>query len=305
MENKIKVGIIILNYNNYEDTLECYNSISVLKSYETEIIVVDNCSTNDSFDILKKALPKEVHLIRSDKNRGYAAGNNIGIKFSVKIGCSHICILNNDTIVDSDFVKECVDYLDQNSTVAFVGPTIIDYREGFVQSTGGDINILKGKVNMKNYGKNLVDLPKIISCDYVGGACIVCKVSLLQDIGLIPENYFLFFEETEWCYKALSKGYMNFCLSNVTIIHKGSSSVNAIGDLQEYLMERNRIVFVRRNTSKVRYVFFLIYYFIRNIYRMFKYDISYSKNFKSYIDGMFNKVSKKYPFVICEEEKDK
>lgn len=295
----IKVGIVILNYNNYEDTLACISSLNHLNETENKVYVVDNCSTNESYVQLNNNLPEFVQLIQSGENGGYAAGNNIGIKKAIEEGCTHICVLNNDTVVTCDFLEECIDYLENHHEVAFVGPAILDFMTGLVQSTGGDIIMSHGRVTMKNNGIHLDELPAEIESDYIGGACIISRTEVINKIGFIPENYFLFFEETEWCYRAKMAGYKNVCLSSTSIRHKGSASVTAIGDLQEYLMERNRVVFVRRNSSKPQFAVFFIYVLCRNLYISIFRSSKYFSNFKSYFDGLFNRVSKKYPFVKC------
>lgn len=295
-----KICIVILNYNNYKDTIECVQSLQrIIDSSKHDIVVVDNASTNDSVVQLKKVL-SHLQIIESPDNRGYAHGNNIGIKYAKAKGYDYICVLNNDTVVEIDFLELCIQNLERNLNIAFISPTLVEYKDkNLVQSTGGDIFINKGLVTLKNHGANRDELPLVIESDYIGGACMVFKTSLLDEVGYIPESYFLFFEETEWCYKAKKLGYKNICLTDSYIYHKGSVSIKSISGLQEYLMERNRVVFVRRNSGNMFVYFqFLSYLFIRQIYRILtgKEKRGLVK-IKSYFDGIFNIVDAKYPFV--------
>lgn len=266
-----KVCIVILNYNNCEDTIECVQSLrSAINSEKYKIVIVDNASTNDSVSKLNNIL-SPIEIIVSSENRGYAHGNNIGIKYAEQAGYEYICILNNDTIIDVDFIETCKNELKNSAQVAFVSPALVEYKDNnLIQSTGGDIFINKGIVTLKNHGARRIELPPKIESDYIGGACIMFRTSILKNIGYIPENYFLFFEETEWCYKAQKMGYKNICLTDSYIYHKGSVSIKSVSGLQEYLMARNRVVFVRRNIdSRIKYYCFLIYLFLQQGYHFY------------------------------------
>ena len=294
-----KVAVIILNYNNYQDTIECIQGLqAIYNEREIEIIVVDNNSQNDSVKQLEKKL-KDITIIASTVNKGYAHGNNIGLKNALAQGYDYLCILNNDTVIEEDFLSPCIEYLEGNSKVGFISPALVEYKQkDLVQSTGGDIFINKGIVTLKNYHKFLSSLPRVIESDYIGGACMVFRSSLIDQVGLIPEIYFLFFEETEWCYRAKKKGFNNVCLTNIFIQHKGSVSIQSISGLQAYLMERNRVVFVKRNIdSHLKFTRFLIYIYLRTIFRIV---IGKEKNWEKilfYTDGLLNRVNKNFSFI--------
>lgn len=296
-----KVCIIILNYNNYSDTIECVQSLrKAIPQSKYEIIIVDNLSNNDSVKQLNKVL-SPIKVIQNSQNKGYAHGNNVGIKYAEQKGYQFICILNNDTVIDMDFLELCQQELNNDSSVAFVSPTLVEYKEkNVVQSTGGDIFINKGIVTLKNHGLNRKDLPKKIESDYIGGACMMLRTSMLKELGYIPENYFLFFEETEWCYRAKKMGYKNICLTSAYIYHKGSVSIKSVTGLQEYLMARNRVVFVRRNIdSNLKYYRFLLYLFLQQLYYLL---IKKNKNMiRYYLDGVFNRIDPSYPFIVIKD----
>ncbi|EFX52317.1 glycosyltransferase, group 2 family protein [Streptococcus cristatus ATCC 51100] len=299
-----KVCIVILNYNNCEDTIECVQSLrSAINSEKYKIVIVDNASTNDSVSKLNNIL-SPIEIIVSSENRGYAHGNNIGIKYAEQAGYEYICILNNDTIIDVDFIETCKNELKNSAQVAFVSPALVEYKDNnLIQSTGGDIFINKGIVTLKNHGARRIELPPKIESDYIGGACIMFRTSILKNIGYIPENYFLFFEETEWCYKAQKMGYKNICLTDSYIYHKGSVSIKSVSGLQEYLMARNRVVFVRRNIdSRIKYYCFLIYLFLQQGYHFLLRKNNAKNKIRYYLDGVFNRVDPSYPFIIVENE---
>ena len=292
---------VILNYNNYNDSKECIDSllkIETLSEYKNTIILVDNHSTDGSGQRLSTLFGDGIVYLECNNNSGYAVGNNIGIKYAYDKCADYICVMNNDTVAYEDFLTPCIKYLNNNIDVAFISPTIENYGNEKVQSTGGDIIFEKGLVTVKNNGEKRVSLPRVIESDYIGGACMIFKTNIIDKIGLIPENYFLFFEETEWCWKAKNNGMHNVCLSETYIKHKGSASIDTISGLHAYLMERNRVVFLKRNApSRIIYVRALIYLTLKYIKKGMFEDKYYFNYLKYMRDGRSNIINPKYPFI--------
>jgi GT2 family glycosyltransferase len=104
----------------------------------------------------------------------------------------------------------------------------------------------------------------VLEVDYVAGACLLIRSELIKKIGLIPEEYFLFFEETEWCLKARRAGQKVVCVCDSLIYHKGSKSTEKVGGLQEYYMTRNQIIFEKRNAGRSQWAVFCL----QRMYRM-------------------------------------
>ena len=293
------VGIIILNYNGSRDTCACVKDLRAnLKEGTYRIIVVDNASAPEDRNGLQELDAMGIQVIYNNENSGYAAGNNIGIRAAMEQGCSHICVMNNDTVIGSDFLTPCVAYLDEHPEVAFVGPTLLNGSGEDVQSTGGTVDILRGRVAIINGGIAYKDVPETVECDYVCGACILFRVADVEALGLIPEQYFLFFEETEWCYRAKRHGYKNVVLGTTYIRHIGSVTVEKISALSSYLMARNRLVFVKRNSNTCKYLFFVCFYAAESLYRGLRYGKGYFHNLSAMWDGICNRVDlKRFPFI--------
>lgn len=300
-----KAAVIILNYNNYEDTIQCIKSVQKNTYPYFDIIVVDNCSSNDSVKQIKAIFDDEIIFMETGVNLGYAGGNNVGLRYAMKQEYEYLCILNNDTIAAPDFLTQCVDYLNHNEDVAFVGPMVLDYQSDTIQSTGSNLIPNKGWMELINNGKKKNEVEKIIECDYISGACLVFKSEFLKQHGLIPENYFLFFEETEWCYRAKQKGYRNVCITTTSIEHKGSVSIKQVDGLSAYLGSRNRVIFFKRNISDgLAYIGFIFYLFITTAVSAVKErNMNNLKLYKPYMDGILNRVSKEYPFIIINDNK--
>lgn len=291
------ITIVVLNYNNAQDTLECVHSLkqNLPSDAMVEIVIVDNASTDDSYNEISQDLSGEVTLIRAKENAGYAAGNNIGIRYALKKGDGYICILNNDTIIDSDFLSPCIKALKKDRKVAFVSPSIIDYSSGKLQQTGMDIRLFRAKsipLNRNMFPDECIG--RHIRCDMVGGCCMIFHTTLVRKIGLIPEYYFMYFEETDWCWRAKKKNYDCMCVTDARIIHKGQSTVKEYHTLAFYLFERNRIVFAKHCMGRLQFLIFLGFDLVKSIYRGILDKQHLLKYVKWHMDGLLNRVDDTY-----------
>lgn len=267
--NEPKVFIIILNYNTINDTLECIKSLKNIHYSNYEIVVVDNSEAIDCYNSLKLKF-SEYKIIRADQNLGYANGNNIGIKYALDNGADYICVLNNDVVVEEDFLSKIVKVLNANKCVGIAGPCICEYKDkSKVQCAGANISLYTGLTKRIGMGVTYDNSNKGNSTvDFLGGACFVCKREVFEKIGLIPENYFLFFEETEFCIRAQKNGYKLLCVYESKVYHKGSATISKFGGLSYYFLNRNRVVFIKRNSNAIQKLVFSIYIFIEAIGRI-------------------------------------
>lgn len=297
-----KIAIIILNYQNYEDTLECIESLQQNICENVDIIVVDNNSTNNSVGELEKKLGKKYKLIVTDKNLGYAGGNNVGIKYAYEKQYEYICILNNDTIIKNNFISKLEEYMTCHPKCAIVGPAILEFDDSNkIQSTGGYINYWKacsGLLNSGNFYETFDKTPQEV--EWVGGACMMFRRELIEKVGMIPECYFLFYEETDWCCQARRKGLQVVCQPEAYIYHKASAAVKKTEGLSFYLMERNRVRFVLRNASMIKKVVSISWLFFSTLFKIILGKPQAEDRLKYYWDGLTNKVSDKYPFIIIQ-----
>lgn len=297
-----QTAVILLNYNNFDDTADCLASLEQSAYRDFQVYLVDNCSPDGSGEALLHRYGDTCRVICTDENLGYAGGNNIGLKKAYQDGCSYFCILNNDTQVHPHMLGKLVEYLQEHEDCGIVSPAIMEYNDrDTVQSTGGKIIFKTGNVDMCNRGKKYSELAPLYHPDYVGGACMVCTRKVLETVGYIPEAYFLFYEETEWCYQTRKAGLDVVCCIKAQVYHKGSVSVNRIGGLSEYLMERNRMRFVCRNAALWEKLCFICYANLRAIYRGIFRDKAYLRYLKFYFDGLFNRVDKKFSFIRIAE----
>lgn len=282
---------IILNYNNYDDTVNCINSFDEITAYDIRIVLVDNASEKDCADKLEAFVAgkgsSRITFIRNNENLGYAAGNNTGIKEALKQGAEYLAIVNNDVLVNADSFTSSMNLLDEDERIAFAGPAILEYKTDKIQYTGGIINYLTLMTPHLNEGEEYQKSDKTIECDYVGGACMLFKAGIIDKIGLIPEDYFLFWEETEWCAKARQMGFKCVCTLGGYVKHKGSATIKKIKGLESYYFERNRIMFSMRNDHNIpRKICAIVRAFMEAFAKGILRDRVFFTYFPYYIDGI-------------------
>ncbi len=282
------VYVIILNYNGCNDTIKCIYSIKKSNYHKIKILVVDNGSQDDSVNKIKKEFP-DLDIIQTGQNMGFAGGNNVGIQRALQEGAEYICILNNDVIVSENMIDVLVQSLCQNDR-RIVGPATMIWDSETVHSTGMIINFFTGTARILNLWKDYSLIEKsAIYCDYLEGTCLMCTKKCIEEVGNIPEVYFLYYEETEWCCTAKKKGYEVVCIPSARLWHRGSASVDKITGLKLYFEDRNRVLFERRNAPFTSKIFFYIYFTIQMVYRLLSGQRDW-RALRSVMDGFSNRI---------------
>jgi len=263
MENP-KVAIIIVNWDGWEDTIECLESLYRIDYPNYEIIIIDNHSQDDSVRRIKDySEGKELTIIENEDNYGFAEGNNIGIRYALKyLKPKYILLLNNDTVVDKDFLKELISAGEKDNHIGILGPKIYYYDKPEVIWSAGckiswkfarGIQIGTGEVDKGQYD----DLKEV---EYVSGSAFLIKTDVINKIGLMDKNYFLYFEESDWTLRANQAGYKSLYVSTAKVWHKVSRSGGGISKPTGlYYITRNRWVFMKKWASKVDYWIFIVY----------------------------------------------
>lgn len=218
-----RVCIIILNYNKAEDTIACITSFKHVDYDNHDIIVIDNASTDNSAEIIKKTHP-DITLIASEHNYGYAGGNNIGIKYALENGATIVLIVNNDTVMlNRTFVKQAINYMIMHKKVGIVGPMVMNPGDK-IQKTilyvptikNCIVNYLSLKINSE---AALRLYNSIRHVEAVSGVCFFLKKQVAEEIGLLDEDYFMYAEELDYCYRARKFGWEIAYLPVKSILH--------------------------------------------------------------------------------------
>lgn len=262
----LKVSIIIVNYNNYTDTIDSLNSLLKLNNIEfANIVVVDNCSTNDSFNIITNNFDNPIiHIIKADENKGYCAGNNIGIEYAKSyINPDYYWILNPDTIVDVDAMVSLIEFAEAHSDAGFVGSKLVYYPDSDkIQAFGGG-NVAINKLGIIKCSRifYLQDtekkLPEYIALDVIIGASMFIRKEAVANIGPMNESYFMYWDETEYCVRAKRAGWKIYAVSKSVVYHKEGWRKKDQNIWSEYYAVRNFLFFTKKYYKKYLLVNFI------------------------------------------------
>lgn len=240
------VIIIILNWNGWRDTLACVASCRKLTWPNYRIMVVDNGSTDDSEKILRQDLTG-VEIIQSGANLGFAGGNNIGIRKALELGADYVWLLNNDTVVDPQALTCLVEAMENDSGVGITGSKIFYHDEpGRIWFAGGMWR--KGRLHWRQRGANQLDKGQFAEPCMVGsvsGCSMLVRSAAVDKIGLMNEHFFLYWEDTEWCARALAGGYQVLFVPGSMVWHKVSVSAKQSSYAQYYYFTRNGFFFLK------------------------------------------------------------
>lgn len=244
----MKLSVVILNWNGKNDTLACLTSLEN-QTPCFAIIVVDNGSTDDSVTEIKKRFPR-ITLLKTDKNLGYAGGNNVGIQYALKQGADLILLLNNDTIVDKQFIATLLKAAQGSSKAGIFGayPLRMDDPEK-IDHLGGRWNSLTATFDLIGLGAPKGFKPKQL-LDYVCGCSILVRRQVFETIGLLDPTFFLFWEEADFCMRAKKAGFGIEICYEAQLLHKVSASFVGGTPHKTYFWWRGRFLWMERNCSK-------------------------------------------------------
>lgn len=244
---KVDVSVIIVNRNGHKVLKECLESL--LPCQTKEIIVVDNASADRSLTYLAQLKEPCIKVIKNKNNNGYAEANNQGYELATG---SYVLFLNNDTIVNKDFLAPLVDALKQDTKLAAIQPLIL-FPDGTIDSVGSFLTptgFLYHKAHRQPPIKKNTKDAKVYS---MKGACMLWKKSVLDEIGVFDESYFAYFEETDLCNRAIKAGYHVRFTGKSSIIHLGGFTSNTMnqGFIQYYNTKNRLFTYFRHLPSKV------------------------------------------------------
>ena len=268
---EIIVSIITINYNGLKDTCELIESLP-LEDKSIEVIVVDNASKKDEASVIEARYPA-VKVIRSNKNLGFAGGNNLGIKAAQG---KYLFFINNDVILkpQTSDIRHLISRLETDDKIGAVCPKIrFTWGDNPIQFAGytplSRYTMRNRSIGFGESDKGQYDTAH--PTPYAHGAAMMVKREALEKVGLMPECYFLYYEELDWSMMFTRAGYSIWYEPACTIYHKESQATGQNSPLKTYYLTRNRLLFVKRNIKGLRryitYTYLLLAVAPRNICR--------------------------------------
>lgn len=256
MQNECRLSIITVNYNGIKDTCELIDSIPF--NNDTEVIVVDNASKEDEASIISERFP-QVKVIRSDKNLGFAGGNNLSIK---EAKGDYILLINNDTYFKEFNIDNLIKRLDSSVKIGIVCPKLRfawgNYPIQFAGYTPLSSITLRNKAigfGEEDKGQYNIAHPT----PYAHGAAMLIKREAIEKVGLMPECFFLYYEEIDWSMMFTRAGYEIWYDPSCTVFHKESRTTGQNSPLRTYYITRNRLLLVKRNYKGINKYLSYIY----------------------------------------------
>lgn len=287
------VCIIVLNWNGLQDTLECLESLEAASYPNFEVLVVDNGSTGDDAAVLQARAGGRMRLLENDRNYGYTGGNNIGIRDCLaRWQPDYLLILNNDVIVAPDFLDRLVEAAQADPRAGITGPRVYYHAEpDRIQSAGMAVDLWKGRtasIGLKQKDRGQHDTQRQVDC--VSGCCLLIRRTVIEEIGLLDEGYFAYWDEVDYCTRAKKARYRVLYVPAARVWHKSPikqkiwdrTSAGQGSSLRYYYSARNNFIFMRKHASRAQYAVFLLYFFAFRFWLTSAVCLVYDRSFRQF-----------------------
>lgn len=249
MGNTPRPAIVILNWNSADRTLSLAESLREWRHLNSRIVIVDNCSRDDSMALIERSLPGAV-LVKLGENRGFGGGNNAGIRKALELGSGEIFLLNSDAAIDEECATRLLETLAGNDSIGIAGPLLVEEEEGGESLSAGGRSPAFFPATRITLGKGEVPGPEgsaLRDVDYVPGTVFLAKAAVFEQAGFLEESYFFGGEIADFCLKA-RKGGLRCVVDTMASARHGRKDPDGLMDLlRSYYSLRNRFLYVRRN----------------------------------------------------------
>ena len=218
-----KVSIVLVNWNNFEDSEECLKSLKKVTYPNYEVLLVDNASEGNDVELFKLRFGDSIRLIENDKNYGFAKGCNIGMTDALSRGADYVVLLNNDTVVPPDFLDTLVSTAQSDHKIGIAGGKVYCYEyPEMIWFAGGIIDYQTGKTPIRGSGEtDHGQYDEITEVDWICGCFMFITRDLLQSIGMFDERFFFGWEDADLCVRTSKSDYRIFYVPTSKVWHKG------------------------------------------------------------------------------------
>lgn len=239
-----KIGAVICNYNKKDYVIKCIDSVFDQIFEDYDLYVVDNASTDDSVREIEKKYKNRLEIIQNIENLGGSGGFNAGLKKALKKDYQYLILLDNDVYLNPDYFEILYHTMENNPDIGICGGMILvlDSPET-IQECGSTIDYQEMKAVQNFKGENCQKkFPKLVDCDHVPACAMIVRCQVIDQIGLMPEENFIFWDDVEWCVKCHRAGYRVVADTEAKAWHKGGGSV-ATNTFSHYYNYRNKVKF--------------------------------------------------------------
>lgn len=284
-----KVTVILVNYNGYNDTVECVKSLKQIEYDNYEIIVVNNGSTYKPIEWQQNYLMEHTVYVEINDNLGFSGGNNIGIRMAIENKSDYVLLLNNDTVVTPDCLQVMVETAEKFEDVGAIGGKInFLNRQDLIWYGGGSYDFQKGNVKHWKYNqKDCKSEENVQEVSFITGCLMLIPISVIDVVGLLDESFFLYAEDLELCCRILKNKYKLLYCPDAQIYHKVSASTGRKSYLTQYYMERNNLYVVKMYGTQ--HILAYSFHFIHSVARIIKGKLNFYPIACAWIDFFRNK----------------
>ena len=278
----MKIGIIVLNWNQRDYTVECLKSVNALKKdlHTIKVYLIDNASEECDPNVFEELFP-EVKLIANENNLGFTGGNNIGISLAIKEDCDALLLLNNDTTVCSDLLNKLVQTLISEKNIGIVVPKILLLKQkNVIQYAGGKTNLYFGSYTHIGYGEHDDGQYNHVKVtEFCTGTAMLLKTDMIKEIGLLNDDFFLYAEDAEYSCRAKAFGYKLYYNGCAYIYHDESPSLGGyLNPKSFYMSKRNSFYLVAIHGTFLQKIVFFTYSLTYFMLGVFMYSLVKQKN---------------------------
>jgi hypothetical protein len=246
------VQIIVLNWNNAPDTIECLASLKQSAYSNAVPLVVDNGSTDGSAAKIAERFPS-VRMLKLPENKGFAGGVNAAAKEAVAGGAKYLLLLNSDATVAPDTISNLVSCAENYAKAGIVGAKILRAEDSSrLESEGASVCLCTGRIKQIGFGRaDKGGAGRPVERDAVHGAAMLVRAETFKDVGPMSEEFFCYFEEVDYCLRARKKGWRVVLCPAAKVVHKGAATFGGQWSaMRIYYAARNHLLLVARHSAK-------------------------------------------------------
>jgi GT2 family glycosyltransferase len=278
------IAIILLNWNGKKDTIECLESLKGLTYKNYTVIIADNGSSDDSLTMLSSLYPQHLFL-DNQANLGFAEGNNRAILYALEKGFDALLLLNNDTVVDPSFLTAFVDLAAKHpksilgaKPYLYSTPTHFDHFGGYWNPEKGSFDLVGNRLQEDN-----LSFEAPFELDYVCGCALFAKAEAFKELGVLDPRFFLFWEESDFCFRAKKQHYRILFCPQAKLWHKVSASFVGGKKHTTYFWWRNRLLFIEKHFSLSQICSLYIHSILPEIFKLMRHHLILYLHYGFYI----------------------